>query len=184
MNNYSREYRENPFRNERVFWYITSFDILILITYNVSVMDIRIDYPSLYQQVHWWARKNIPKPDKCSCGSLKKLELSNKDHLYSLNKEDWEWICRSCHAKKDQWNKKVNYPKERMEKLWKARRGKASWNKGLKTPKSVCKKLSISHLGQKAWNKGIPMSEEAKHKLSESLKGKPAWNKGLKTSKI
>lgn len=40
----------------------------------------------------------IPKPDFCPiCNQKKKLELTNNDHKYSDNIEDWIWKCRSCH---------------------------------------------------------------------------------------
>lgn len=142
-------------------------------------MALHNDYPALYHQIHRWAKKNIDKPKACTrCNQEKALELSNNSREYRLVVTDWEWICRSCHANKDQWNKRAGpYPRERMEKLWSALRGKPAWNRGLKSSEATKKKLSLSHMGQKAWNKGIPMKEESKKKLSLSLKGKVPWNK-------
>jgi len=53
--------------------------------------------------LHCWIRENFKKPTKCDlCGTNKKrLEWSNKDHLYSRNRKDWQHICRSCHNKYD-----------------------------------------------------------------------------------
>ena len=143
------------------------------------VVALHNDYPALYQQIHRWAKKNVPKPERCvRCNKLKKLELSNNSREYRLSITDWEWICKSCHAQKDQWNKRAGpYSKERMEKLWSAVRGKPSWNRGLKASAATRKKLSLSHMGQTPWNKGVPMSEESKRKLSLSLKGRIPWNK-------
>ena len=31
----------------------------------------------------------------------KKYEWSNKDHKYSLKREDWQRLCTSCHIKYD-----------------------------------------------------------------------------------
>jgi len=51
-----------------------------------------------YVQKHLKMRKTIPKPRKCPvCGENKKLDLTNLDHNYSQNKDDWVWKCRKCH---------------------------------------------------------------------------------------
>jgi len=163
-----------------------SIDLIFLKNYNVSVMALHKEYPNLYYQIHRWARINIKKPGFCGrCNKTKKLELSNNSGDYKLTKTDWEWICRSCHARKDGWNSKAApYSKERMEKIWAGRRGRPPWNKGMKMSDKYKKKLSKAHLGQVAWNKGIPMSKEAKAKLSRSLKGKIPWNKGISHAKL
>lgn len=52
--------------------------------------------------LHEWIAKNKPKPILCErCNKNRKLELSSNDHTYTRNIKDWEWICRSCHRKKD-----------------------------------------------------------------------------------
>ena len=43
------------------------------------------------------------------CGKEKKLQLSNKDHKYSENLNDWLFVCRLCHEK---------YHKEHKLKWW------------------------------------------------------------------
>lgn len=37
----------------------------------------------------------------CKRTDKKKYEWSNKDHKYSLKKEDWQRVCVSCHRKYD-----------------------------------------------------------------------------------
>ena len=54
-----------------------------------------------YFALHQWVRKQIPKPAFCkTCNQDKKLEISNNG-IYNRDTEQWEWLCRSCHAKKD-----------------------------------------------------------------------------------
>jgi len=52
--------------------------------------------------LHRWIEKNKSKPLQCEiCKRTIKLELSCTDHKYTRNIEDYEWLCRSCHRKKD-----------------------------------------------------------------------------------
>lgn len=50
---------------------------------------------------------------------------------------DWEWICRSCHAKKDRWALGRKLSQETKDKIGKANSisllGHTPWNKGKKT---------------------------------------------------
>lgn len=50
----------------------------------------------------------MSKPKSCSrCGIIKnKLDLSNNG-IYNRDLINWEWICHSCHAKKDGWGEKM-----------------------------------------------------------------------------
>jgi predicted nucleic acid-binding Zn ribbon protein len=51
-----------------------------------------------YNAIHKWVREHKPKPLLCeNCGLEKKLELSNKDHEYQRNLEDYRWLCDKCH---------------------------------------------------------------------------------------
>ncbi len=51
-----------------------------------------------YRALHKRMNKLIPKPDLCQiCNKVPPQELSNKDHKYMEIKEDWQWLCRSCH---------------------------------------------------------------------------------------
>ena len=51
--------------------------------------------------LHYYIKRYLPKPELCQkCGKKKFLELSNNGK-YTRNLAEWEWICKSCHAKKD-----------------------------------------------------------------------------------
>ena len=56
-----------------------------------------------YGSLHTWINNNFDKPDFCELCKSKnhKLEWSNKDHKYSRNRINWQWICRSCHRRWD-----------------------------------------------------------------------------------
>jgi hypothetical protein len=54
-----------------------------------------------YNSLHIWVRKNKPRVKNCErCGKEKNLELSNNG-IYGRDFKNWEWLCRSCHLKKD-----------------------------------------------------------------------------------
>ena len=55
-----------------------------------------------YIQKHFRMGKIITKPNNCPiCNKEKKLELTNLNHNYFQNPEDWIWKCNSCHQKYD-----------------------------------------------------------------------------------
>ena len=56
-----------------------------------------------YGGVHKWVKGLFKKPEVCSrCGEKNiKLDLSNISGKYKRDLTDWEWLCRSCHMKKD-----------------------------------------------------------------------------------
>ena len=55
-----------------------------------------------YVAIHTHIRKNKIKPKNCEiCGENKILELSNKDHKYRRNIEDYQYLCKKCHAQYD-----------------------------------------------------------------------------------
>jgi hypothetical protein len=56
-----------------------------------------------YIGLHSWLKKNKSKSKYCEeCKEKKKLELANiKNHKYSRNPDDYNWLCRSCHIKFD-----------------------------------------------------------------------------------
>jgi len=61
-----------------------------------------------YNALHVWVRNHKPKSDTCEdCGKKKRLDLSNKG-IYDRNFENWEWLCRKCHMKKDGRTKTCN----------------------------------------------------------------------------
>ena len=53
--------------------------------------------------LHTWIKTNKPKPECCEiCGKkTNKLDCSNKDHKYSRNLEDYQYLCKKCHAQYD-----------------------------------------------------------------------------------
>ena len=56
--------------------------------------------------LHEWIAKNKSKPELCErCNKKRKLELSSTNHTYTKNIKDWEWLCRSCHRRKDLFQK-------------------------------------------------------------------------------
>lgn len=51
--------------------------------------------------LHQYVKKRKPKPKYCErCNKKPPLDLSN-DGTYSRDIDTWEWLCRSCHVKKD-----------------------------------------------------------------------------------
>ena len=55
--------------------------------------------------LHRWVRNNKKKPKVCEiCGKEKKLELSSKNHSYSRNLDEWQWVCKLCHKEYDPKN--------------------------------------------------------------------------------
>jgi len=76
-----------------------------------------------YSALHLWVRRNKGVPRACeSCNKECKLQASNKDHKYSRNLDDWQFLCPKCHKQYDiehilvdtkgekhhQWGKKRN----------------------------------------------------------------------------
>lgn len=57
-----------------------------------------------YRAIHCRIEKLLGKPrycEICKRTDRKVYDWSNKDHKYSLKKEDWQRLCRSCHIKYD-----------------------------------------------------------------------------------
>jgi hypothetical protein len=52
-----------------------------------------------YKAVHRYIERRKPRPDFCERIGCDKgpVQLSNKDHKYSLNLDDWWYLCKSCH---------------------------------------------------------------------------------------
>ncbi len=54
-----------------------------------------------YYQLHTWVKYRLPKPKLCElCNNVPPYDLANKG-IYDRDLENWEWLCRSCHMKKD-----------------------------------------------------------------------------------
>ena len=56
-----------------------------------------------YTGLHLWIKTRLPKSESCQECGLKtdKLDLANISQEYKRDVSDWEWLCRSCHMKKD-----------------------------------------------------------------------------------
>lgn len=55
-----------------------------------------------YHALHAWVKRNNPEPANCECcGKEAKLDAANISNEYKREITDWEWLCRSCHMKKD-----------------------------------------------------------------------------------
>jgi len=51
---------------------------------------------------HVWARRYLIRAPGCeTCGSDRFLEWASINHVYTQNREDWKWLCRSCHLSMD-----------------------------------------------------------------------------------
>lgn len=52
--------------------------------------------------LHDWVKDRKPKPELCECcGLVKPHDLANISQEYSRDLDDWEWLCRACHMRKD-----------------------------------------------------------------------------------
>ena len=55
-----------------------------------------------YVGLHSWVRNKLVKQSLChDCRKQKPLDLANISQKYLRDLRDWEWLCRSCHMKKD-----------------------------------------------------------------------------------
>ena len=60
-----------------------------------------------YEALHEWIKRRIPKPEKCViCNTSPPRDLANISGEYKRELSDWEYLCRSCHMKKDGRGKK------------------------------------------------------------------------------
>lgn len=51
-----------------------------------------------YAALHFWAERNIPKPEHCTCTNPgKRMELHNISGKYLRDVTDWVWLCVRCH---------------------------------------------------------------------------------------
>lgn len=53
--------------------------------------------------LHIWVRGRLKEPSVCpKCNEQKKkLDLANKNGLYTRDLNNWNYLCRSCHMKED-----------------------------------------------------------------------------------
>ena len=61
--------------------------------------------------LHEWLRNNLTKPDKCPIWDKdEKLSIANlKNHNYTRDLKDYQYMCYSCHSKLD--NRVNNFKK-------------------------------------------------------------------------
>ncbi len=71
-----------------------------------------------YFPLHNWVRRHKLKPKFCErCGKNKPYDLANISQKYKRNVNDFEWICRSCHMKKDGRTDNLHKNKRRKHKV-------------------------------------------------------------------
>jgi len=55
-----------------------------------------------YGKLHVWVRTYKPMPEFCEeCKKAKPYDLANKNGNYTRDFDEWEYLCRRCHMKKD-----------------------------------------------------------------------------------
>lgn len=55
-----------------------------------------------YVSLHKWIRRNKPRPDLCECCKKSHpYDVANISQEYKRDVNDFEWLCRVCHMKKD-----------------------------------------------------------------------------------
>ena len=55
-----------------------------------------------YRAIHYWVRKRLPKPKLCmNCNIRPAREIANISQEYKWDINDFEWLCRTCHIKKE-----------------------------------------------------------------------------------
>jgi len=60
------------------------------------------DINATYGHKHRWIRQHYGKASECqSCGSEYMVEWSNVDHKYSRDINDYQQLCKKCHAEYD-----------------------------------------------------------------------------------
>lgn len=60
-----------------------------------------------YRALHAWIGQRKPKPELCECCHTRPpRDLSNISGEYKRDLEDFAWLCRGCHLRKDGWLEK------------------------------------------------------------------------------
>lgn len=71
-----------------------------------------------YAAIHNWVRRRKPKPQLCEkCKVKPPQELSNISQQYKRDVEDFWWLCKTCHAEFDGYNKKGHKGKDYKESI-------------------------------------------------------------------
>jgi hypothetical protein len=52
--------------------------------------------------IHTWVKLRLPRPELCQCCNKRKaVDLANISGEYKRDLNDWEYLCRHCHMRKD-----------------------------------------------------------------------------------
>lgn len=72
-----------------------------------------------YKGLHLWVRSHLERPKICPiCKTRETREVANLDGKYSRDLNTWQWLCRSCHLRKDNVAQKAwKTKKERSDDL-------------------------------------------------------------------
>lgn len=67
------------------------------------ISDLKVVGLKHYVTAHYRIYRKYGKADCCEiCGDTQaKYEWSNKDHKYSMNRDDWQKLCIPCHKRYD-----------------------------------------------------------------------------------
>ena len=108
-----------------------------------------------YRAIHTAVATVWGKASRCElkgCKDAKRYEWSNKDHKYSLERQDWWQLCSKCHWAYDRENfGKIVWNRGRIGKQKNHNTSgllREPWNKGKKTgivPRSAFKKGNVPH---------------------------------------
>ena len=71
-----------------------------------------------YKTLHDWVRRHLKKPVLChDCNAVHPYDVANISQEYQRDLNDWEWLCRSCHMKKDgRLEKLINSKKPKLNR--------------------------------------------------------------------
>jgi hypothetical protein len=108
-----------------------------------------------YRAIHTAVRAVWGKPNKCRLckgrNKSKRYEWSNKDHKYTLTREDWWELCATCHRRWD---------KEHF--------GHKVWNKGLIGLQNWHNVKGLNN--GKPWNKGKKLTNDQKKRFRKNYR--------------
>jgi len=65
-------------------------------------------------KLHEWIKRHKPKKELCECcNTNKSYDLANISGEYKRDINDFEWLCRSCHMRKDGRMKQLKQYKQK-----------------------------------------------------------------------
>jgi hypothetical protein len=72
--------------------------------------------------LHRWIESHKKRPKYCECCREEPpYDLANISGLYKWDINDFEWLCRKCHMKKDGRLNTWQWHKQNLKKTWKSR---------------------------------------------------------------